>query len=112
MADAAHQMLIDLSGDGLLAFAAGGFTFFARFVDGSIGIEGRIDQSLGFVDAFGNGDLDDPFPGKAIHFDLDIGGDDNAFAVFDFRIGQRVFDATGTVGFDFDGDAHLFGFVL
>ena len=112
MADARHQVFIDLTTERLFAAARGGLPLLARFKYGSIGIERFLDQPLGLVDAFRDLRLHHSLSREAFYFDIDICGDDDTLAMLDLFIGQEVFRSARAAGLHLDGDAHFFSFVL
>ena len=71
-----------------------------------------LNQFFGFVNAVGNLDAQNRFTVKARHFDIFVGGDDDAVCSFDFAVGQHVFRAAGAVGFDLNRNTHFRRFFL
>ena len=114
VADAFHQVLVDLTADALvLGRLVGSLACTAGMrVNRGLAFDDLVDELFGLVDTVGDlGDQHRPAI-EARHFDILVGGDDDAVACRDLVFGQDVLGAARTVGLDLDRDAHLLGLLI
>ena len=113
MADAVHEVLIDLVPGGLVLDgrrARGGAA--GVVVNGSLAVEHDIDELLGVVDARGDVRGVDQLVIEAREVDVFVRGDHDALAVGDLVSGEDVLGASGALGLGLELDAHLGGLLL
>ena len=108
MADAVHQVLVELAAEGLVVArgGSGGVGLLVGVEDGSLAVDDLVDQLFGLVDAVGHLGGKDGLAVKARGVHALVGGDDDAVAIGDLLRRQHVLRAAGAVGLDLDVDAH------
>ena len=112
VADAAHQMLIDLVAYAAFFFFRGGFAAPGFVVHFAVSGGRPGNQLFGLVDAVGNLHLDHLFPVKPSGGHLGVGGQDDTFGGCNFIRRQGVFHPAGAVGFHFNGNPQLLAGLL
>ena len=109
MADAVHEVLVDLAADALARDVRRAFRSVraAGVIDRSFAREGFVDELVGLVDAVRDFRDDDVLAVETAHGDVLVGRDDDAVGLRDFRARQDVLRAAGAVRFHFDRNAAL-----
>ena len=108
VADAVHQVLVELAAEGLVVArgGSGGVGLLVGVEDGSLAVQDLVDQLFGLVDAVGHLGGEDGLAVKARGVHALVGGDDDAVALGDLLRRQHVLRAAGAVGLDLDVDAN------
>ena len=75
---------------------------------GSLTVDDLVDELLGLVNAVGNLSRVNGLAVETCGLNALVGSDDDTVAVRDLLGGQNVLGAAGAIGFNLDGNAHLF----
>ena len=107
VADAVHQVLVDLAADALACRIVGTLDLIrtAGVIDRCFAGQRAVDELVGLVDAVGHLRDDDVLAVEAAHGHVLIGGDDDAVCRGDLSVREDVLRAAGAVRLDLDGDA-------
>ena len=114
MADAVHEVLVNLTAEAFTGYISSGFLCIrtGSMIDGSVAGQGTVEQFVCLVDAVSNLGDDGRLAIETGHSDVLVGSDDDGVSLGYFFSGQDVLGTAGAVGFYLDGDAALLGMLF
>ena len=106
MADAIHQMLVDLASCALFLLCTGCASLVA--VNGYIAALQLLNEFVGFVDTVRHFNKKHPFAVETGGLHIPVGGNNHAVGRRDFHGGQHVLRSAAAIGFGFEGNPQPF----
>ena len=108
VADAVHQVLVQLAAEGLVVFNRNVLSLLVGMEDGSLAVDDLVDQLFRLMDSVCHLGGIDRFSVETCRLHALVSGNNDAVAVCDLFRGQHILCAAGAVGLDFNVDSHGF----